>query len=571
MNNSEMEWLIYQHKEYWQVHRERMRQYTRAYLGTMFADMNDAYHTGQNITINTADAYAYIEGLVASIYAKAPAVSCGADIKGKGDPDMMGAIVNRFMYDRIEEFEKGLRYSFIYPYSFFKLGLKEADSVMDGIEVRPIHPWDVVVDFDADTWDRSRYVAHRYYLPYHEAKKRYKGVKFDTIVKEEYLENVDSYGSTKEGSSTAAALDGSNLLSYVEIFEFYDLMEDELIFYSPSLKRADKTLERVSPIPFRKADNSPCPPLAPLYLSYAPDTPLRGYSTLGRVYDQLWEINNLRTVWANGLRRDARIYVTKKGAIDEEGKAILAENRDQSIVELDVPPDVDARNCIVPLAVNTFSPDYQIYKAEVRADLDRGSVLAPFTRGIATNASATEVSALTQYSANEIGRVARFYHRSIELVAEIYQSLLLHLVMTAEKEVKETVLIEHEAIVITAEKLSGKFKYAFADQASTPIAGAIKRGAIMQLLPTLQGLGVPPETILDYLVETFDLPAEFLADMKNAMEMAQAQAPALGPGASAMTEPPQIQEPALPPGGGQLAAQIRGAGQMTIDEGLVKG
>jgi len=93
----------------------------------------------------------------------------------------------------------------------------------------------------------------------------------------------------------------------------------------------------------------------------------------------------------------------------------------------------------------------------------------------------------------------------------------------------------------------------------------------MQLLPTLQGLGVPPETILDYLIEAFDLPAEFLADMKNAMEMAQAQDPALGPGASAMTEPPQIQEPALPPGGGQLAAQIRGAGQMTIDEGLVKG
>jgi hypothetical protein len=55
--------------------------------------------------------------------------------------------------------------------------------------------------------------------------------------------------------------------------------------------------------------------------------------------------------------------------------------------------------------------------------------------------------------------------------------------------------------------------------------------------------------------------------MKNAM----ATAPPLGPGASAMTEPSQVQEPALPPGGGQLAAQIRGAGQMTIDEGLVKG
>ena len=277
------------------------------------------------------------------------------------------------------------------------------------------------------------------------------------------------------------------------------------------------------------------------------------------MYDQLWEINNLRTVWANGLRREARIYVTKKGAIDEEGKAILAENRDQSIVELDVPPDIDARNCIVPLAQNTFSPDYSIYKAEVRADLDRGSVLAPFTRGVATNASATEVSALTQYAANEIGRVARFYHRSIEIVAEVYQAMLMHVMMTAEEETKETVLINHDAVVLTPKKFSGKFKYSFADQASTPIAGAIKRSAISQLLPTLQGLGVPQETILKYLVQTFDLPEDFLPERFVVPD---------GGLQSGQTEEAQPQEPALPPGGGQLAAQIRGQGQALIDESI---
>ena len=560
MNNSELQYLCYQHQEYWSQQRERMRQYTKAYKGTMFDSNADYFKISNYVTVNTADAYAYIEGMVASIYAKAPAVSVGPDAKGDGDPEVAEAVVNRFLYDRIEEFEKGLRYAFIYPFAFFKMGLKETDSVLDAVEMRPVHPWDVVVDLDADTWERSRFVGHRYYIPYTEARKKYPGVKFDAIVKEEYLRNVDTYGDKYDEMSSAAAIEGSNLLSYVEVYEFYDLLEDELVFYSPSLQRQDKVLERISPIPFRKADNSPCPALIPIYLSYSPDQPMKGYSTLGRVYDQLWEINNLRTVWANGLRREARIYVTKKGAIDEEGKAILAENRDQSIVELDVPPDVDARNCIVPLSVNTFSPDFGIYEQKIRGDLERGSVLAPFTRGVATNASATEVSALTQYSANEIGRLARFYHRSIELVAETYQAMLLHVMMTAEKEVKESVLINHKPTVLTPEKFSGRFKYSFADQASTPVAGAIKRAAITQLLPTLQSLGVPPETMLKYIVQTFDLPEEFLPDNLPAPPEQGLEA--------GQTNEGEVQEPALPPGGGALAAQIRGAGQAMIDEDI---
>lgn len=559
MNNSELAYLCYQHQEYWSQQRERMRAYTKAYLGEMFSNDADFFKVNNYVTVETSDAFAYIEGMVASIYAKAPAVSVGPDAKGDGDAEVVEAVVNRFLYDRIEEFEKGLRYAFIYPFSFFKLGLKETDSVLDSVEIRPLHPWEVVVDMDADTWERSRFVAHRYYLPFSEARKKYPGVKFDAIVKEDYLRNLDTYGREYEEMSSAAAMEGSNLLSYVEVYEFYDFMEDELIFYSPSLQRQDKVLERISPIPFRKADNSPCSALVPIYLSYSPDQPLKGYSTLGRVYDQLWEINNLRTVWANGLRREARVYVAKKGAIDEEGKAILAENRDQSIVELDVPPDVDARNCIVPLAQNTFSPDFSIYKAELRADLDRGSVLAPFTRGVATNASATEVSALTQYAANEIGRIARFYHRSIEMVAETYQALMMHIMMTADEDIKESVLINHDAVVLTPEKFSGKFKYSFADQSSTPIAGAIKRAAITQLMPTLQSLGVPPETMLKYLVTVFDLPEEFLPDRFPAEET--------GMEAGATNEA-QVQEAALPPGGGQLAASIRGTGQAMIDESI---
>jgi hypothetical protein len=62
MNNSELQYLCYQHSEYWSQQRERMRQYTKAYKGTMFDSNADYFKISNYVTVNTADAYAYIEG-----------------------------------------------------------------------------------------------------------------------------------------------------------------------------------------------------------------------------------------------------------------------------------------------------------------------------------------------------------------------------------------------------------------------------------------------------------------------------------------------------------------------------
>jgi len=562
MNNSEIQFLVSHSRDYWDKQRLRMAAYTEAYKSNMFGGNDDPYKNSNFISVETADAYAYIEGFIASLYSKAPAVSVGADAQNKGDPEVAEAVVNRFLFDKIDIVEQALRYSLLYPYSFFKLGLVERDSVLDSIAIRAIHPWDVIVDFEAEDFASSRYVGHRYFLPYNEAKAKFKGVKFDFVIKEDYLASTEGYVS-RDNAGPGAALDGSKLLSYVEIYEFYDLMEDELYFYSPSAQRQDKIIDSVSPIPFRKADGSPCPPLAPVYLSYSPDGPLKGFSTMARVYDQLWEINNLRTVWANGLRRDARIYVAAKGTLDEEGKAILAENRDQSIVELDISPGDDARNAIVPLVTNTFSPDYSIYKAEIRADLDRGSVMAPFTRGTATNATATEIAALTQYAASEIGRLARFFHRSVEYCAEIYQALTFHLLMTNEGKNKEVVLIDGRPRVLTPDVFSGKFKFVFSDQASSPVTTAVKKAALIQLIPIMEGLGVPQQELAKYLIKLFDMPEEFIPPTAEAPDQ-EGVAQGLGEDTGSPTEVPE----GIPVGGGKAAAMIRASGQETIAAGL---
>lgn len=562
MNEKEIEYVVSYHRNYWSRERERMTAYSRAYMGSMF-ESSITSMIDNGTTVNTSDGYAYVEGFVASLFSKSPALTVGPDAKGTGNPDVVQAAVNQFLYDKMIVCERGLRYSLIYPYSFFKLAIKENDSLLDSVEMRTVHPWDVIVDHDAEEWHESRFVGHRYFLPYNQAKKKFPNIKFDPVVKEEYLNTRIQPGGNNDldTQSSDAAYDGSYLLSYVEIFEMYDFESDELIFYSPSAQRANKIIFKSKTIPFRKADGSPISPLVPVYLSYSPDSPLRGYSSLGRVYDQLWEINSMRTVWANGIRRDARIYVTRKGAIDQEGAAILAENRDMSIVELDVPPDVDARNALVPLAQARFSPDYQIYKAEIRSDLERGTVMAPFTRGQATGASATEIAALTQYSASEIGRMARFFHRSIEMIGEVYQSLIYHLIMTSEDEdMKEVVLINREPVVLTREHFEGKFKFAYADQASTPIASAVKRSAVMQLIGVLPQLGVPPEALRDYIINVFDLPDQF------AEEPAPPQAPE---GLTSSGEEEPTEQESLPVGGGPVAGQIRGQAQRMMAESMI--
>ncbi len=63
---------------------------------------------------------------------------------------------------------------------------------------------------------------------------------------------------------------------------------------------------KYSQIPFRDASDNPISPIIPLFYSRQPDVPMRGYSALRRVYDQVQEVNILRTYQASMVRRAAR-------------------------------------------------------------------------------------------------------------------------------------------------------------------------------------------------------------------------------------------------------------------------
>jgi hypothetical protein len=57
---------------------------------------------------------------------------------------------------------------------------------------------------------------------------------------------------------------------------------------------------------------------------------------------------------------------------------------------------------------------------------------------------------------------------------------------------------------------AGKFKFVAADRAATPLVEEAKKKQLLELIPVVAQLGVPPDTILEQVVKMFDLPATFL-------------------------------------------------------------
>ena len=144
----------------------------------------------------------------------------------------------------------------------------------------------------------------------------------------------------------------------------------------------------------------------------------------------------------------------------------------------------------------------------IEGDLQKGSVMAPFTRGESTNVTATEITALSAYTATEIGRMARERDGAIEKLAEIYISMLDLLWEDGEKA---TLLVNGQPEIIQQKYFAPKYRFAAKDQASTPLSRELKNQQLMMVGPMLIELGLNPQLIRDKLIEAYDLPSSFLS------------------------------------------------------------
>ena len=507
--------IIKIHEDYWDDCRSDLYKYKQAYE-TRFWDKSTQ---GQMQTyVQTADAYGYIESYIASLFARNPGVIVKNGIRGRGDVKIAQHIANDFLAYQRQQIENASRMALIYPMSFIKMMPTGREDIMKRIDTVAIPPWEVILDREARRYEDQRYVGHKYYMTLIDARHKFGDKKYHPMKKEEYF---DKYNSEHYHDSAAEISDQNfDFYKYIEVVEIYDLHTKLLHFWSPNWQDGSKML-LTEEIPFRDANDDPVAPIVPLYFNRLPDKPLDGYSAMRRIYDQIYETNMVRTYQANAVRKASRQYLVKKGVLDEEQMAQICSGIDGLFVEID---EENLGGVMTALPQNPTPPELEFYVNQVQRDKDKGSILAPFTRGESSRTSATEAAALAAYTSSEIGRLARERDATIENIARVYLSMLS--LYVEEDNVRQIVVIDNEPQIVSARMLEENFHIYAMDQASTPLSESVKKREFIQSIPMLQQLGVPQKDLLSELVRSLGLPEDFVSAAEAAKEQAVSAAKA---------------------------------------------
>lgn len=449
--------------------------------------------------VEVADANSWVEGFVASLFSKAPAVRVGGSIRpGDGKDSVAEAVLNAFLYDQQSVFTNGTRAALIFPSAFFKLSVDgaivDADPI-GAISLEFLLPWEVIVDEQARSVDGARWVGHIAQITLASAKDRWGDLDWSPEEPTEFLSEVAGGGGKKDADGPTFT--GDHML--VTIVEFYDLVRGKLVLYSPSLQREKKVLSEED-IPLKDWRGRNLPPIIPYYLNASPDAPLRGISAVRKIYDQIREKNLLRSKMAECVRRDVSQYGYDTNVVSEEQVVKVVTEGEGAMIGFN-PGATSTSMWLLPKAL--MSSNYGAYLSYLEQDIQRSSPTAPFTRGEATKATATEVNALQQYTSAEIGKMARVRDEAIERVATVYLSMLSALL--DEDQTVGVLTVRGEPVVVKATDLSGKFKVAAVDQLATPIAQATRKAEILQLFPALVQLGVPQQEVLRQLGDAFEM------------------------------------------------------------------
>ena len=352
--------VLSEHEKYWGDQRPTLSNYKAAYETKFWHNVPAV--TNQ-LRVETSDGYAIIESLIASLFSKSPAVEVESYDVGNKEKDIIKTVVNRFMYDKKSPIEHGSRMALIYPNAFLKLAPRESTDVLDRVSVRACEPWSIIVDREAEDWESQRYVGHIYWIALPEAKARFGSKAFKPVKKLDYFDDGPIGAKTP---FTDPNFSIPNDYLYVKVIEFYDMLYDKLYFWSPNYQHGEKLLKE-SVIPTRTHDDRPLPCIAPLYFCAIPDSPLVGYSTMSRIYDQLYERNMMRTHLANSIRRDSRQFVYKRGALDDMALSQLSSGEDGAMIGVDEDKweDIVMRPVEVPPMSSNFRKDRSSHHSHV--------------------------------------------------------------------------------------------------------------------------------------------------------------------------------------------------------------
>jgi len=572
MKAEEIQRILAQHDAYWDDQRAELRELKSFYMTRYWKERQSIPYGDMSQVLRTElpKAFAVVESYLGSLYAKNPAVICGPDIRGRGNPQVSEATANRYLLSAREQIEDATRLALCFPCAFLKLAPVANVDPLKRVSTAAVPPWEVILDATASSWEAQRYVGHVYLMPLDEAAVRY-NKRRDGFAAREYTSWIDQTSqevSPLQSDYGQAVTDDGR---WVRVVEMYDLQADELLVWSPDYKDGDRFLftgvkvqvgalhpsagtdtgldeivqetEHVtSGIPYKSASGRPVVPIIPLYFSRDPEIPLRGYALLARIRDQLREANVMRTYQSQGVRRMARQWLVREGFLSESAASKMAQGLDGEFIEVDAPPGTSIAAEIVPVPNPPIPVDVSLYAAQVLQDINDSGVLGPFTRGEATGITATENRLLAAYSSSDIGRMARIRDAVISNAARTYNIMLS--VMLGDEAEPLSLPNPIGPTMLSADDLTGDFEYWAVDAGSTPMSDLTKQQALVTQAGLLLQLGVSPEKLRAEIIRAFDFPEDF-----NVIEPPPPPEPQAAPMEAGAPAPAGVlpEAPGLPP------------------------
>ena len=519
--------IVDQHDAYWDDRRPRMRELRSMYFTRFWSDREYDANDGI-LRTEVPKAYAVVESYLGSLYARNPSVFVQPDLRARGNPEVAAATANQYLLTVRNVIEDATRLALIYPCSFVKLAPVESVDPLKRVAAAALEPWSVIVDDTSGSWEHQRWVGHSYLLPLDEATVRFDKNPED-FTPRTYSRWIDSRRKSQPGDMKTEG----ELGKWVRVVEIYDLVNDALLVWSPDYENGteyvfegvtvqvgaldpDVTLGEDVPdpelehektgIPYKSASGRPIVPIVPLYFSRDPGVPLRGYSLVDRSYDQFRELNVMRTYQAQGVRRMARQWLMRAGFMDESAVGKLAAGHDGEVIEVDLQPGERLEGNIIPAPQAPIPADVALYAQTVESDIREAGLLAPFTRGEVSRTTATEANLLQSYTSSEIGRMARQRDEVITSIARTYNVILS--VILGDQAEPLALPNPVGPTMLSADDLTGDFKYWAVDAGSTPAGDMAKRQSLVDLAPLLLQLGTEGGRLLEEIVRTYQLPEE---------------------------------------------------------------
>ena len=376
-----------------------------------------------------------LTGYLANLYPRRIKVVVGQSPYTSGDSKKAEMLVNDWINQPTmrERVLSASRQALLYKGAGAKVGYDPAEEGLDRVWMRVFPYWEMVLDSDVHDWDDARFIGHVSYQPRKEVIDKY-GLEEDLggTSRDDYLGNYMA-SSRRAKISDSVADDDST--AFVRVLEFCNLTDD---FYDIDGTRYKGRLEIyvldgyngeaypvfMGPLPLVDGNGKALPHIVPLIFEHEPEYPYRGIAYAEQLLPQQKELNTMRSYLAQSARRDARMYLTPKGALDENGMSDLRAGEDGSIIEVDEQYAGNLGSVVVPLMHGPVSSNILNSMNMAEGDFDRSTTISPAALGQVTKATASEIMALEGHTQSEFGRHAE--QRDLFLIRIVERCLAAH-------------------------------------------------------------------------------------------------------------------------------------------------